>query len=127
MRIGNLPSLIPRELPGLDDAASALRAGGALGTDRAGGAGAIATPDAPFAATGAEKGGFSNILSRAVNEVDGKMQAAKAEQAKVLTGESTNLHQAMISMQEASVAFTLMVEVRNKLVESYQELMRMQV
>ena len=40
---------------------------------------------------------------------------------------STNLHQAMISMQEASVAFTLMVEVRNKLVESYQELMRMQV
>jgi len=38
-----------------------------------------------------------------------------------------NLHQAMISMQEASVSFSLMVEVRNKLVESYQELMRMQI
>jgi flagellar hook-basal body complex protein FliE len=33
----------------------------------------------------------------------------------------------VIAMQEASVAFTMMVEVRNKLVESYQELMRMQV
>jgi flagellar hook-basal body complex protein FliE len=127
MRIGNIPSLIPRELPGLDDAAGALRAGG---MDRAGSATGIGKTDAavaPFATSGAEKGGFSNILSRAVQEVDGKMQAASAEQSKVLTGESTNLHQAMISMQEASVAFTLMVEVRNKLVESYQELMRMQV
>jgi flagellar hook-basal body complex protein FliE len=35
------------------------------------------------------------------------------------------LHQSVIAMQEASVAFNLMVQVRNKLVESYQELMRM--
>ena len=46
---------------------------------------------------------------------------------KVLLGESDQLHQGVIAMQEASVAFTMMVEVRNKLVESYQELMRMQV
>lgn len=70
---------------------------------------------------------FANLLQNFTTEVDGKMQAARVEQAKVLTGESTSLHQAMISMQEASVAFTLMVEVRNKLVESYQEMMRMQV
>ena len=37
------------------------------------------------------------------------------------------LHQAMIAMEEASVSFQLMVEVRNKLLESYQELMRMQI
>jgi flagellar hook-basal body complex protein FliE len=71
--------------------------------------------------------GFANAIDRAVQEVDGKMKAAAAEQARVLTGETNNLHQAMISMQEASVAFSLMVEVRNKLVESYQELMRMQI
>jgi len=118
MRIGNLPSLIPRELPGLDDAASALRAGSTPG---------LAKTETALAPGGAEKGGFSNLLTRAVSEIDGKMQAAKVEQTKVLTGESTNLHQAMIASQEASVAFTLMVEVRNKLVESYQELMRMQV
>jgi flagellar hook-basal body complex protein FliE len=45
----------------------------------------------------------------------------------VLSGEATNLHQAMIASQESSVSFTLMVELRNKLVESYQELMRAQV
>ena len=37
------------------------------------------------------------------------------------------LHQSVIAMQEAGVAFQLMVEVRNKLVDSYQELMRMPV
>ena len=42
-------------------------------------------------------------------------------------GQNDQLHQSVIAMQEASVAFTLMVEVRNKLVESYQELMRMPV
>lgn len=70
---------------------------------------------------------FTNLIDRAVQEVDGKMKAAAADQSKVLTGETNNLHQAMISMQEASLAFSLMVEVRNKLIDSYQELMRMQV
>jgi flagellar hook-basal body complex protein FliE len=45
----------------------------------------------------------------------------------VLSGENVPLHQAMIAMEEASVSFQLMVEVRNKLMESYQELMRMQI
>jgi flagellar hook-basal body complex protein FliE len=70
---------------------------------------------------------FGSIFDRMVGDVNARMEAGSAEQAKVLTGESTNLHQAIISMQEASVAFSLMVEVRNKIVESYQELMRMQV
>jgi flagellar hook-basal body complex protein FliE len=42
-------------------------------------------------------------------------------------GDTDQLHQSVIAMQEAGVAFSMMVEVRNKLVESYQELMRMQV
>jgi flagellar hook-basal body complex protein FliE len=45
----------------------------------------------------------------------------------IMLGKSDNIHQAMISMQEAGVAFNLLVEVRNKLVESYKELTRMQV
>jgi flagellar hook-basal body complex protein FliE len=84
----------------------------------------IANPQAPDAA---QNSSFTTVLDRAVQEVDGKMKAAAADQSKVVSGETNNLHQAMISMQEASLAFSLMVEVRNKLVESYQELMRMQV
>jgi flagellar hook-basal body complex protein FliE len=44
-----------------------------------------------------------------------------------MLGESDNIHRSMIAMQEAGLAFNLLVEVRNKLVESYQELMRMPV
>jgi flagellar hook-basal body complex protein FliE len=70
---------------------------------------------------------FSNYLTKAVSEVEGKMRSAEAEKLKVLSGETNNLHQATIAASEAGVAFSLMIEVRNKLVESYQELMRMQV
>ena len=45
----------------------------------------------------------------------------------MLSGENVPLHQVMIATEEASVSFQLMVEVRNKLLEAYQELMRMQV
>lgn len=86
------------------------------------GGGAAPTPTEP-----GTKSSFGSFLDQAVGEVDGKMRHAASEQAKVLTGETNNLHQAMIAMQEASTAFSLMVEVRNKLVESYQEIMRMQV
>ena len=55
------------------------------------------------------------------------MRSGEVEQGKLLTGETTNLHQSMIAMQEANLSFSLMVQVRNKLVDSYQELMKMQV
>jgi flagellar hook-basal body complex protein FliE len=70
---------------------------------------------------------FGSMMKKFVNDVDGKMKTAATEKSRILSGESTNLHQAMIASQESSVSFTLMVELRNKLVESYQELMRAQV
>jgi flagellar hook-basal body complex protein FliE len=71
--------------------------------------------------------GFGKMLDGLVATVEEKQSAANAMTRKILTGETDQLHQSVIAMQEASVAFTMMVEVRNKLVESYQELMRMQV
>ena len=70
---------------------------------------------------------FGDVLTQAVSGVNDKMQTAEVEKAKVMSGDTNNLHQAMLSIQEAGVAFSLMNEVRNKLVESYQEIMRMQV
>jgi flagellar hook-basal body complex protein FliE len=43
------------------------------------------------------------------------------------SGDKASLHQAVIAMEEANVSFQIMVEVRNKLLEAYQELMRMQI
>ena len=47
--------------------------------------------------------------------------------AKLAAGEDVDLHQVMLSMQEADIAFQLALQTRNKLVDAYQEIMRMQV
>lgn len=71
--------------------------------------------------------GFGTMLDGLVSTVESKQDAAQLATRQVLLGQSDQMHQSVIAMQEASVAFSLMVEVRNKLVDSYQELMRMQV
>lgn len=114
MIVGSFSNLTPRELalPALPEPSATP----------------LASPPLTEAPAGQANGGsFSNFIEHAMGAVDAKLHAADAEKTKVLTGETNNLHQAVIAMQEASVAFSLMVEVRNKLVESYQELMRMQV
>ena len=70
---------------------------------------------------------FGALLDNLVGGVVAKQNVAAAQTQQVLLGDTGQLHQSVIAMQEASVAFSMMVEVRNKLVESYQELMRMQV
>ncbi len=89
----------------------------------------VPLPDGVRAAPGAASAanGFGHMLEGLVDTVSTKQAEASALTQRVLLGDSDQLHQSVIAMQEASVAFTLMVEVRNKLVESYQELMRMQV
>jgi flagellar hook-basal body complex protein FliE len=72
-------------------------------------------------------GSFSNVLGQFVNEVNTKQAAAGDAVTGLLSGGNVSLHQAMIAMEEANVSFQLMIEVRNKLLDSYQELMRMQV
>ena len=71
--------------------------------------------------------GFGHMLDGIVDLVGTKQNEAQDVTRKVLLGDTDQLHQSVIAMQEAGVAFGLMIEVRNKLVESYQELMRMQV
>ncbi len=70
---------------------------------------------------------FGDVLNQFVGEVNDKQIASGQAVNDLLSGKDIPLHQAMIAMQEAGVAFQLMVEVRNKLLEGYQELMRMQV
>ena len=78
-------------------------------------------------APGAGAADFSSVFEKMVSAVDAKQAEAAATTRAVLMGDSDQLHQSVIAMQEASVAFQLMVEVRNKVVEGYQELMRMPV
>jgi len=85
-----------------------------------------ATPNLTPNTAGTSGTSFDGFLGNMVNEVNAKQAAAGDAMKGVMTGDMP-LHKAMIAVQEASVSFQMMVEVRNKLLESYQELMRMQV
>lgn len=62
-----------------------------------------------------------------VHSVDDKSKVAGKNVAALMAGEDVSLGETMISLQESQISFELMVEVRNRLLEGYQELMRMQV
>ena len=70
---------------------------------------------------------FSSVLGQMVQDVSAKQNIATQSLQDLQSGKNVSLHQSMIAMEEASVSFQLMVEVRNRLLESYQEIMRMQV
>jgi len=71
--------------------------------------------------------GFTQVLGDMVNRVnDLQMNADKAVQGFV-TGESKGLHEVMIAVEKSSISFQLLSQVRNKAVEAYHEIMRMQV
>jgi flagellar hook-basal body complex protein FliE len=70
---------------------------------------------------------FSSMLGKMVEDVNAKQVAAADSASALQSGEAVPLHQTVVAMEEANVSFQLMVEVRNKLLEAYQEMMRMQV
>ncbi|MET0261617.1 MAG: flagellar hook-basal body complex protein FliE [Rariglobus sp.] len=111
--IGSLPSAHLQRLPGAGGIGGTDTQLPTIRTDGVGGASGVAPAD------------FGSVLEKMVSAVDTKQKEAADVTRKVLLGDSDNLHQSVIAMQEAGVAFQLMVETRNKVVESYQELMRM--
>lgn len=88
--------------------------------------GSAQSPATEIGGAAAPSQGFGQMLDGLVSSVNAKQATADQITQSVLLGNSGQLHQSVIAMQEATVSFSLMVQVRNKLVESYQELMRMQ-
>jgi flagellar hook-basal body complex protein FliE len=84
---------------------------------------------APAAATGTTTAGanFTQTLTDAIGSLAGLQQNADTAIAGVATGQGTDIHQAMIAMQQASLGMHLATEVRDKAVEAYQSLINMQV
>ena len=83
------------------------------------------TQAAPESAGGPES--FGAALKGAVKEVNGLQVQADKVSAKMATGDLQDVHQAMIAMQKASLAMQFTVQVRNKVIDAYQEIMRTQV
>jgi flagellar hook-basal body complex protein FliE len=72
-------------------------------------------------------GSFAGIIKQAMNDVNqAKLEADRAIH-ELATGDKKDIHQTMIALEKAEVSFQLMMQVRNKIVSAYEEIMRMQV
>lgn len=86
----------------------------------------IQTPASP--ATGTSGGtAFQSAFTDAIQKVESFGQNANASVNNFLSGEGEELHDVAIKSQEAEMSFDLFLQVRNKIVSAYQEVMRMQV
>ena len=70
---------------------------------------------------------FKGLLLEAIERVEGLRRDADESVLRLLAGENEEVHQSVLAVQRAELAFQLFVEVRNKLVEAYQEIMRMPI
>lgn len=72
-------------------------------------------------------GGFMNQLEQAISKANNiQLEANQATEA-LMTGQTQNIHQTMVALQEADVSFQLMMQIRNKLLSAYEEIQRMQI
>lgn len=74
-----------------------------------------------------DKNSFASKLGEMVGQVNDLQKVSGELQSSAIRGEDVAVHDVMIASEQAGLAFSMMVEIRNKLVEAYQEIMRMQV
>ncbi len=82
---------------------------------------------APLSSAGGDPGTWGHMVQRMVMDVNSQQQTAAAKVEDVLKGGPTPIHDAMVSTEEASLSFELLAEMRNKVVDAYQQVMQMQV
>ncbi|MDF0725191.1 flagellar hook-basal body complex protein FliE [Cytobacillus sp. S13-E01] len=70
---------------------------------------------------------FSGMLKDAINSVNDAQLKSDEMTVKLAKGENVDLHEVMIAAEKASVTLQTTLEIRNKVIEAYQEVMRMQV
>ena len=70
---------------------------------------------------------FGAVLNKAITDVNSLQQEAGKAVDKMVTGETADLHEVMLAVEKARTSFDLLMEVRNKAIDVYRELMRMQV
>lgn len=97
---------MPDEVPGAAAAARALpEAGAAQGTQPP----------------------FGQLVTAGLEKLNEQLKASQTDLQQLALGETQNLHEVMVRLEESRIAFQLMLQTRNRVLEAYQEVMRMQV
>lgn len=85
----------------------------------------------PEKKSGPEQGGgkasFGDVLRNTIQDINKLQSDADKAISKVQVHDTGSVHEAMIALEKASISFQTMMQVRNKIVDAYQEVMRMQV
>jgi len=72
-------------------------------------------------------GNFGQWFDAQLKELNHQLGEADTQLKMLATGETTNIHQVMLSLEKAKTSFELTLQVRNKLLEGYHDIMRMQI
>lgn len=70
---------------------------------------------------------FKTLFKDALNHVDSAQKESQKLTSQLVTGEVQDIHQVMIASQKASLSLDLTIQIRKRVIESYQEIMRMQM
>jgi len=88
--------------------------------------GAAATPAPAGNDNDNEQDSFLSTLQHSMDAVEGAQGEAAVQVAQLLNGKGPDLHSAMIAVEKADLSFQLMMQVRNKIVQAYQQISNMQ-
>lgn len=72
-------------------------------------------------------GSFGQLVSDGLSRINGQLIGSQVDLQKLAMGNAQNLHQIMINLEESRVSFQLMMQVRNRLLEAYQDIMKMPI
>jgi flagellar hook-basal body complex protein FliE len=88
----------------------------------------VALPSIPsLGSTSGSGGAFQNVLSEAMGRVEQFQQNSQSSIDKFLSGEDEEVHKVALATQQTELAFDLFLQVRNKVISAYQEVMKMQI
>jgi flagellar hook-basal body complex protein FliE len=83
-------------------------------------------PQTPKIGDGGQEN-FGDMLKNAIESIENLQMEAGEAQDKLVRGEAAELHQVMIAAEKAGLSFDLLLEIRRRLVDAYQDLIRMPI
>lgn len=88
---------------------------------------ADAAPALPVVQPADATPGFGQMVTQGLQEVNQQLMTSQTQLQQLALGEVQNLHQTMIGLEQARLSFQLLMQVRGRLLEAYQDVMKMQV
>jgi flagellar hook-basal body complex protein FliE len=91
---------------------------------------ALAAPQmpAPLMSAGADTASpFGQLVSQGLDKLNGDLVASQVDMQRLAAGDAPDLHRIMVHLEETQLSFQLMMQVRSRLLDAYQDVMKMSV